>query len=435
MATLILTVLRCPDAVVPEQRRTSGGELSLGRGGEADWTLADPDKVLSKRHCLVEFVSGGWQLRDLSTNGTFVNGAAAPVGRGQARALMDGDRLKLGPYEIEVRIEEARPAPPPRGAAPLPDLPATAPAPQPLAAGGIRPPLLPDDLGLMDDFGPPMPDHAQSSSDAFMLPPMLPAGRAAIPDDWALDLDLGTPAAPFAPEPPAVPRAAPPAVAPVAPAAADPFAEAGDRTFGGTAGQRPASRAAATQGSQHPGLEAFLAGARVDGTRARLEPVTTLRVAGALLHTAVAGIRALLRVHSESKRPFHVARTALTVAHSNPLKFAATDEQATAALLDPNFAAVRALDEVMDDLKIHEIAVSSATQEAARALLAKLAPDAIEAEDPGGGLLPGGREKRLWEAYRQRHAALVAEFEDDFGSAFGKAIADADERASDRRRP
>jgi hypothetical protein len=93
--------------VVPEQRRVPGGDYVIGRGADASWVLPDPDRLLSKHHCVVEFRGGGWQLRDLSTNGTFVNHSDAPVGRDQVKPLEDGDRLRLGAYEIEVRVAVA----------------------------------------------------------------------------------------------------------------------------------------------------------------------------------------------------------------------------------------------------------------------------------------------------------------------------------------
>lgn len=283
--TLTLSVLRCPDAVTPETRRVKGGEFSIGRGPDNDWTLADPDRVLSKRHCVLAFRSGGWQLADMSTNGAFLNRDAEPVGQGEPRDLRDGDRLRLGNYEIEVRIEEDiqpswnRDAPgavaarggqassfsdpfgddpfAPSGAAaqhgfgrdPL----LGAPPGQGIGRQGVQLPADYDPLAP-DAFdapftGPTQSDHAPGIGHSFRLP------ASPIPDDeW--DIDLSTPAppaplvrpvspparpaAPLQPEaipdpfddgpivPPMVPaaRAAPPAP-PVQgdPFAADPFAE------------------------------------------------------------------------------------------------------------------------------------------------------------------------------------------------------------------
>ncbi|HTI82895.1 MAG TPA: FHA domain-containing protein, partial [Acetobacteraceae bacterium] len=103
---LTMTILRCPDAVVPETRSVSGGEFSVGRGPGVDWVLHDPERLLSKRHFAVAFRSGGWQIADTSTNGTFMNRDSDAIGAGDVRSLRDGDRLRLGAYEIEVRLTE-----------------------------------------------------------------------------------------------------------------------------------------------------------------------------------------------------------------------------------------------------------------------------------------------------------------------------------------
>ena len=78
--TLTLTMLRCPDAVAPETRVLTGGEFSIGRGSENDWVLPDPERFLSKRHCMLAYRAGSWQVADLSTNGTFLNGEAESIG-------------------------------------------------------------------------------------------------------------------------------------------------------------------------------------------------------------------------------------------------------------------------------------------------------------------------------------------------------------------
>src|SRR5487761_1903765 len=103
---LTFTVLRCPDAVAPETRAITGGEFTVGRGPGVDWLLPDPERLLSKHHFAVAYRGGTWQIADTSTNGTFLNTETTPLGRGQLRALRDGDRLKLGAYEIEVRLAE-----------------------------------------------------------------------------------------------------------------------------------------------------------------------------------------------------------------------------------------------------------------------------------------------------------------------------------------
>ena len=116
---LTMTVLRCPDAVAPETRNVTGGEFSVGRGPGVDWVLPDPERLLSKRHFAVAFRGGSWQLADTSTNGTFLNRENDPIGAGDLRRLRDGDRVRVGAYEIEMRLvdeEIARPGPLPAAA-------------------------------------------------------------------------------------------------------------------------------------------------------------------------------------------------------------------------------------------------------------------------------------------------------------------------------
>ena len=103
---LTMTVLRCPDSVVPETRNVSGGEYSVGRGPGVDWILPDPERLLSKRHFALAFRGGVWQLADTSTNGTFINREENAIGGGDIRNLRDGDRVRVGAYEIEVRLTE-----------------------------------------------------------------------------------------------------------------------------------------------------------------------------------------------------------------------------------------------------------------------------------------------------------------------------------------
>ncbi len=242
--TLTLSVLRCPDTVPPETKRITGGELRIGRGPDNDWIMPDPDRMLSKKHCVIAYRNGGWAIADISTNGTFLNREADPIGQGQIRNLADGDRIRLGAYEIEVRITEEQGF----GAGPAFGAKASSPFDDPFGDdvfagkqapaetfsssafgndplfGGPPPrnsvtmsdqfdPLAPS---ADDDFlgAPTQPDHSQSFSDAFKPPPatqQLPAD-----DDWDLGFPTATPTPPpaqnFAPLP--LPAQAPPQPAP-----------------------------------------------------------------------------------------------------------------------------------------------------------------------------------------------------------------------------
>jgi len=75
---------------------------SLGRGENNTWILEDPDRFLSSRHCEISFEGGQYYLTDTSTNGTFVNGSAEPVGRGARVEIRDGDAFEVGEYKFAV---------------------------------------------------------------------------------------------------------------------------------------------------------------------------------------------------------------------------------------------------------------------------------------------------------------------------------------------
>ncbi|MGV8986889.1 MAG: type VI secretion system-associated FHA domain protein TagH [Cypionkella sp.] len=218
-----------------------GISLTIGRGPENDVVLPDPDRMISKTHCVVENHNGNVVVVDFSTNGTFLNYGKIALGR-TATPINDGDVLILGPYELVVQISSASSHAEPL--APLADERASfgnaqaAPDPykllddagpggdfldsllgssKPTGPGQFRkeqddfsellPPLGDDGplLGPAPDLpsGPAMRDHSASITDSF-LPAQQAASKSVIPDDWD---DL------LAPTPPsraAAPQALPP---------------------------------------------------------------------------------------------------------------------------------------------------------------------------------------------------------------------------------
>ncbi|WP_188517970.1 type VI secretion system-associated FHA domain protein TagH [Alsobacter metallidurans] len=432
MTELVLTTLRCPDSVPTEQRRVTSSEFKLGRGDGCDWRLTDGLRALSKEHCVLEFHHGGWQVRDLSSNGTFVNDARHPVGRGNVYPLQSGDRLRLGPYEIELQT----PAAPVHRSPPSSGVSEFSFAPEPVDLASAPNPFDEHSFFRPDEAAPPaalQSDPTQEEFQAF-TPPAVLSPNAAFPDD--LDLSLDEPAAKPVPMlPPAQLRAASPLDLDFAPAPDSPVPLSAPVPQPAPAGVTPpAARAfAASPGGD---LGDLLAGAELSGElseRAIADPAEALRTAGALLRSLTAGVRDLLIARNSVKQEFRIQQTVMHASRNNPVKFAATDEQALAALLDPKTPALAAVQETLDDLIRHQVATLEATQAAARSLLERMAPAVIEAETPAGGLLPGSREKRLWDNYKKHHATLVDDFNDDFDSAFGKAFARAYEETTDKR--
>lgn len=427
--SLVLSVLRCPDAVPPETREVTGGEFTIGRGRDNDWVLTDPDKHLSKRHCVIAFRSGAWQLADTSSNGTFLNRDGDPIGAGAPRTLGDGDRIRLGPYEIEVRVREQAPRSAfeqdarrsdPFGDDPFGSLspvryhadPAGGPLDRPFDAGLAPPPVtLPPEFDpLAPDeseagfSGPTQPNHSPAVSDAFRTPP----GHTVLPPDWHLDL-------------------APPGPAPVELSAAPPLPEA-----------RPATRSAAlapAAGAEEADLlAAFLRGAGMPDAHPT-DPARTMEQLGAALRALVSGIRTALIARAAVKSEFRIEQTMIRARGNNPLKFSADDNDALAALIGvgrrTDVSPEEAVADALNDMRLHELATMAAMQSAVRALVARFAPEALRvAAEQGGGIpLPGARKSRAWDAFEALHAEVSRGLSDNFDSVFGKGFARAYEKA------
>jgi type VI secretion system FHA domain protein len=81
----------------------SGG--TIGRALDNDWSLPDPRRFLSGHHARIHFRQGLFLLEDASTNGVYVNDAAAPQGRRGHYALRNGDVLRMGEYRIRVTVD------------------------------------------------------------------------------------------------------------------------------------------------------------------------------------------------------------------------------------------------------------------------------------------------------------------------------------------
>jgi type VI secretion system protein ImpI len=461
--TLTLSVLRCPDAVPPETKQVSGGEFRIGRGQDNDWIMPDPDRMLSKKHCVIAFRNGGWAIADTSTNGTFLNRDSEPLGAGQVRNLADGDRIRFGAYEIEVRIAQeqgfgggfggksASPFDDPFGddvfapkQAPRETFSASAFGSEPLFGSapprqsvtmpGRFDPLAP--AGDDDFFGAPtQPDHSQSFSDAFSPPPV---AKQLLPDD---DWDLGFPAAPVAPV------ASPPARGFVAPPPADlpnPFEE---DPFGPGAAAPPVAAPVPvpppapviappppSSGAPDALLAAFLEGAGMNGAKPE-NAEAAMRALGAAFRATVSGIRQALIARASIKGEFRIEQTMIRARGNNPLKFSADDDDALSALLGTgrrmDMKPEAAVADALRDMRLHELATMAAMQDAVRAMLAQLDPAKLRAEAEQGGrtVLPAQKKARAFEAFEKLHETVTRALADDFDSVFGKSFARAYEIA------
>ena len=96
-----------------EERALGAAAVSIGRDDDVDWTIPDPERELSRRHCVIAVDQGQVVVRDTSANGVFVGPERTRAPAGEPVPVRPGETLRLGQYLIIV--EAARPAPPESG--------------------------------------------------------------------------------------------------------------------------------------------------------------------------------------------------------------------------------------------------------------------------------------------------------------------------------
>jgi type VI secretion system protein ImpI len=417
----------------------SGGRgLDIGRDQHLDWALPDPTRAISGRHCEVRFRDGGYWLRDVSTNGTYVNGGSNRVQ--SPYQLQHGDRLEIGHYIIAVTIDDAAQQEP------------SAAAPPVFAA---QPESLWSSSG---DEAPPIPRRD-------LLPPSRhrPVHDGFI--DWAADIPTPTadPVAPLPPLPTPQPRGddfawapyqepPPPAVEPVAPIPTprrpitaelppgDPWGESATAEPAPPPPPQPMAPPPASQPFAPPAMPAGMptisaaefvqrfakgAGLSTDSLGWQ-DPGAFAEQLGGLMRLVAIELKQLLAARAESKRIARSAnQTMIQAQDNNPLKFSPTVDDALQLIFGKPksgyLSAQKAFDESFKDLKAHQIKTYSAMQHALRMLVEDLDPQAIAesmAQERGLDSLLGSRKAKMWDAYVARWDAKTAPYEDGLVDAF-----------------
>jgi len=414
---------RLPDGG-PVRIEVKGRGLDIGRDAHLDWTLPDPSRYVSGKHCEIRYRDSEYWLHDVSTNGTFVNGAQfrldAPY------RLRDRDRLSIGPYMVAVSIEG--------GAAQAPG------AAQAFGAGEAA---AGDVWGAVGDVAPPdsrdayrvrnkpatSGDFLDFATDAGSLPAAAPAAAWSAPAPAADEawLTASAPPPPPAPPPPD-PRALPIVERPRPMRPAEPGAVA------------PAP--AASEARADAALLARLADA-AGLPRAALAGRDAGEVAdeiGAVLRLTVLNLTQMAASRRQTKSAIRSSQhTMYRQSDNNPLKFAADPEHAMETMFGPpnriHMKAPAAVAEVFEESKVHNVQTFGAMQQALDALFEDLSPDRIEAATPqerGIGAVMASRKARLWDVYAERWKALTKRSDGRLNEAFMALFAQAYDRLNDK---
>ncbi len=80
-----------------------GGTIGRLPEPENKFHLPDPDKYISRKHAVIRYENGFYYLTDTSTAGTFFSNRNLKVHQDSIQ-LTDGDRLRIGDYELMVTI-------------------------------------------------------------------------------------------------------------------------------------------------------------------------------------------------------------------------------------------------------------------------------------------------------------------------------------------
>lgn len=423
----------------------TGGRI--GRSADNDWVLPDPDRYISSHHAAVRFQGGKWLLEDTSTNGVFVNNSETPLSQHGAYPLKDGDRIRMGDYDILVSLDDRM------------DFPmdssinnASAPPPKLRAPRGKRDHDH-DNLNAEIDINALLSNEATR----FAPPPASPS-RVEVGNAYGIE-----------PAPRAVARAAAAARSETpdmnsasgmyenipltssastvpSPTPTTPAASAGEdwhlrtrRYQKSVQGLVPPGVAATKERNQqgdlqtelNAGIEAFCRGLGVDPSSLPSDlQTTTLTLAGQMLREVVLALMEALKSRGEFKGRFDPNQTGSQSAQNNPLKIGTSVDDAIRKLLDAQntryLGPVEALRDAFGDLKTHQVAVTSGMHASVNGLMQRINPtelqDRFERNLKRAGGSSGNNKSKYWELYaeffqvlNQRNSdGLPLSFHEDF---------------------
>jgi type VI secretion system protein ImpI len=419
--------------------------IDIGRDQYLDWTLPDPSRVISGKHCEIRWRDSAYWLHDVSTNGTFLDGADSRLKA--PHRLGNGDRFAIGHYIIVATIEgetaDINPA----------ATPAAAPSYDEIwnPVGEVAPPIDPKQLKAARDLQPVKADFLEWAVDvppsytpAPSRAPAPPPLRTDAPADDMLWAQGAAKPSPPEPEVAAVPNPRRPvwvtgepsgpwgAAQPADVKAAAPSATTADRA----APERLAAPPRALHdipavGPDDVEMRDFIrllshgAGLPEDALSAR-DPAQLAEEIGQLIRLFTESTRQLLEARHQAKRLARSSdQTLIQALNNNPLKFAPTTEDAMRIMFGPPtrsyLDARRAFTQSFDNLKSHQVKTYSAMQHALKQLLAEFDPVAIEntsKDDRGLAGMVGSRKARLWDLYVARWQARTQSKEDGMLNAF-----------------
>lgn len=370
---------------------TNGG--TIGRALENDWILPDPERFISGRHATIDFRSGAWYLADISTNGVYVNDETEPLGRGNPRRLFNGDRLRMGDFELTVNLDEGEELemPPPARASVVPDQPELM-LPEESMRSGIQ---LLDEEELTGDAAFHSTLFGSSARTTRRMDSPKPAGRPAVPKQVQPRRKTAKPRR-------------------------DPESLTAKELF-----------------------EDFLSGLGISRADlpASVDMSEVMYNSGQVLRQFVAGMIELLIGRANLKVMFQLDQTTVLPRHNNPLKLSENTEELLKQLLvgqeGEYLGPLDSVREVSRDLRFHQDAMVDAMTGAFQEFVARFEPEELkEGFDAGQRrkpLIDALTKMKYWQQYCELYPVLTQPgsgpfphiFAEEFVRAYEKSLSDA----------
>lgn len=350
---------------------------SIGRSLENDWILPDPDRYISGRHAVIDYRGGIYYLADLSTNGVYVNDEHEPIGKGNPRRLFNGDRLRMGDFEIVVRLDKGE---------------------------SLAMPLEPDDHELPEDIDMFVPE------DSLKTGMQLLDEEEITGDDEFESALFGTtrmdkPEA-VQPKPP-MPKPSDAEPKPRKTVRSTPVSRSGDELF-----------------------DAFLAGVGLKRSdlHPSVEPKEVMENAGEVLREFVDGVAKLLASRANLKSAFSLDQTSILPRRNNPLKLSESTLGSIKQLLvgreGEYLGPKNSVKEVCRDLLFHQDAFLDAMSHAFGEFADRFDPDELKSSFDDSNkpvpLLGFVNKMRYWDLYCDLYPVLTDKGSGRFPSMFAE---------------
>ncbi len=345
------------EKLVPEVRLPEPlTRFLIGRDPGNAWPIVDRTLAISARHCEIVTTPHGPALRDLSTNGTFVNDAAARMDGDFV--LRDGDRFELGPFLIAV------------SGPPMPPRPVVVSAPV-----SATPPRSPGVLETAPRRGGD-PAAMLAASGGYEKVGLTEILRVAAPaEDSGLDMTRirlaqpGAPAPKPAPAPAPVAAPAPAVVSAVAPVAAHTaLVEALARGLGVPVASLPAQ-----------------------------DPLRLAEQLAASTRACAVALRQVLEHQALARRSLGSRAPSAPGPDANALRTAASAESALLAALAAGQSPAQLLEHAAAEVRAHEERLVKAFATASKRLAQQVSPVSLQAGLPD---LPPPTAELCWDAFQ-----------------------------------